>query len=52
MKTVTNNEGKKIQVTPETYAEMQQAYNEGMWAMYIRCASDKPHMVIIPNNFT
>ena len=51
MKTIINNEGKKVKVTPETYTDMQQAYNEGTWAMCIRCVNNKPHMVIIPNIF-
>lgn len=51
MKTVINNENKKVKVTAETYADMQQAYNDGTWVMCIRCVDNKPHMVIIPNNF-
>ena len=51
MKTIINNEGKKVKVTAETYAELEQGFKEGGWAAYIKDVDNKPHMVIIPNNF-
>ncbi len=52
MKTLINNEGKKVQVSQEVYNELKQGFKEGGWAAYIKDVENKPHMVIIPNNFS
>ena len=52
MKTVINNEGKRVKVSSETYTELEQGFKAGGWAAYIKDTENKPHMVIIPNNFS
>ncbi len=52
IKTVINNEGKIVQVSDEVYAELERGFKEGGWAAYIKDVHNKPHMVIIPHNFS
>ncbi len=52
MKTIIDNENKKVQVSQDVYNQLKQGFKEGVWAAYIKDIEDKPHMVIIPNNFS
>lgn len=50
MNTIINNEGKKVVVPAETYSELKQSYNEGVWSAIIK-VNGEYHSVVLTDNF-
>ena len=50
MKTVIDNEGRKITVTSYCYYKMRDAYKDGYWSMIIKTGEER-HIIILAENF-